>query len=412
MPEDVLQVEERQRLTQYLSEVYEFSSGDPRDRHSLLRTAGLTRFLGGIALNGAPRTVAGDLMERLERFGELPDRPAYHALGSLLSYLLTLGELPREHAAFFAALIVRYSLVNDPAYIRRLRAEHGIAEGAVRPPAGTSPPRADAQTPLDQEGPVADAIRKLGLETVIPAEDNFLDVYLLGGAMYSAQAVCLIEVPPSAKATGFLVGPDLMLTARHVFGDADEVGRAVARFGYVADATGVAQPGRAFKIRPGFVCDSPPDVLDYALLRLEGRPLGDALLEEDLSLMEMVRRGVHRGYLELAPRLIAEGDRVNIIQHPLGGPLKVVMTQNYVVEDMAESSVRYVANTMRGSAGAPVLNERWEVVALHHAGRPYSLAAWEGAERLKGSIIKINEGIPVRAIVEDLRAKGIDGILP
>jgi V8-like Glu-specific endopeptidase len=393
-----------------------------RDRYALLRMAGLKRFLAGTELTGVPRTVAGELIDKLEGFGDLPDRPKYHALGALLSHLLTLGELPRADAAFFAGLIVRYSLVADLVYIDKLRSEYDIAGDLVRKPAperaalsvavGARPHWSSPHLPLDQDGSAASAIRKLGLEAVIPSEDNFLDIHLLSKATYSAQAVARVEFEGEPRGTAFLVGPDLVLTAQHTLEGPDAVKGAVIRFGYVLDAAGVVQEGRAFKLRPDFYYASPWNELGYALVRLEGEPLKDVSRDEDLSIMEMVRRGVHRGYLELAPQLIAEYERVNIIQHPLGGPMKVVMTQNRVIGDMSESRVRYVANTMPGSSGAPVFNQRWDVVALHYAGRRHSLESWPGAEMFKGSTVKVNEGIPVRAILEDMRAKGIDRYLP
>jgi endonuclease G len=75
--------------------------------------------------------------------------------------------------------------------------------------------------------------------------------------------------------------------------------------------------------------------------------------------------------------------------------------------------LQYVADTMDGSSGSPVFNQNWEVVALHHSGAPHppddlpSLAkkAWKGKFR-------VNEGIPIRAILDDLRAKGLDRQLP
>jgi hypothetical protein len=122
--------------------------------------------------------------------------------------------------------------------------------------------------------------------------------------------------------------------------------------------------------------------------------------------------GKHRGYLVLASGIFPKHFRVNIIQHPDGKPMKVVLTQNYVVHS-TESRVQYVADTMGGSSGSPVFNQKWEVVALHHSGSPYppeSLAAaakkaWKGRYR-------VNEGIPMRAILKDFEDKGITRFLP
>ena len=68
------------------------------------------------------------------------------------------------------------------------------------------------------------------------------------------------------------------------------------------------------------------------------------------------RRGRHRGYLLVSPAKIVEHERVNIIQHPNGNPQKVVLTQNYVLADMSADRVHYLADTLPGSSGSPVLS--------------------------------------------------------
>ncbi|MBC8444747.1 MAG: trypsin-like peptidase domain-containing protein [Chloroflexi bacterium] len=410
-----LKVEERQRLTGIVAGLYDFTDLGPRGRRELLRQAGLARFVSGIDLTGTPRVVAGDLVGRLEDYGELPDRPGYHALGALLSYLLTLGELPREQASFIAGLIAKYSLVDDPAYIDRLYEEYGLTEVPIRPMVAAIPkaPLTVAAEP-DFEVALTDATDVDGLEQVIHDESNFLDIHSLYGAIYSAQAVCLIEVPEGIKVgTGFLIGPDLVLTNQHVLQNVNYLESAVARFGYMEDATGVAQPGRVHRFQPGFYYSSPPEALDYALVRLEDAPLKGSATTDELSMVEMVRLGKHRGYLALAPRFIIDRERVNIVQHPDCDPMKVVMTQNYVAGDMSETRLQYVADTMGGSSGSPVLNQKWEVVALHHSGKPYPpeavtasmKKAWKGR-------LRVNEGIPMKAILADLQAKKAMRYLP
>lgn len=151
MPQTVLRPEERQRLTnQIMTGLYEFSGGSPRDRRVLLEQAGLQKFLGGLQLDGLPRTVAGLIVGRLEEHGFLVERPNYHALGALLSYLLTLGDLGQKDARFVAELIVKYGLVRDPNYISELRATYQITTTAqpVELPA-YQPPQPGVRLPVD-----------------------------------------------------------------------------------------------------------------------------------------------------------------------------------------------------------------------------------------------------------------------
>src|SRR5262249_27508306 len=93
---------------------------------------------------------------------------------------------------------------------------------------------------------------------------------------------------------------------------------------------------------------------------------------------------------------VAVGDQVYIIQHPFGGPKKFNLTLNKVT-DVDDRTVRYLTTTTAGSSGAPVFNDRWQVVALHHA-------AGVGADG--GSLIR-NEGIRIERIVTALRRKGL-----
>ena len=209
---------------------------------------------------------------------------------------------------------------------------------------------------------------------------------------------------------------DKLLTNQHILKEKGYLEDAVARFGYEVDSSGVVQGGKVIGFDPNFYYSRPAEELDYALVSLVKEPLthpssGDDL--QDKTKAELVLMGKHRGYLSLAPRLIVEYDRVNIIQHPDGDPMKVVMTQNYVVLDMANSRVQYVADTMPGSSGAPVFNQKWDVVALHHSGGPYPSEmivdtlkkAWKGRFR-------VNEGIPMRAILHDFKDRGLDRYLP
>ncbi|TMC17527.1 MAG: trypsin-like peptidase domain-containing protein [Chloroflexi bacterium] len=234
--------------------------------------------------------------------------------------------------------------------------------------------------------------------------------------------VCQIEhrvganIEEKAIGTDFLIGPDLLLTNQHVVADRKHLSEIVARFGYQADGNGVPLPGREVPFQPDFYFSSDSSSLDYALLRLQDEPLKHIAVRSDagyLSYLDWILQGKHRGYLVLAERFIKEQDRLNVLQHPDGKPMKCVLTQNHVVIDMTETRVQYVADTMNGSSGSPVFNQNWEVVALHHSGKPYPpdstkdvpKKAWKGHFR-------VNEGIPIRAILKDFREKGLDRYLP
>ena len=415
----MLDVEEKQKLSTIISKLYDFTDLGVRGRRVFIQdTAGLGRFIPAIDLTGPSRPIAFYLVGILEGFGQLPERPTYHSLGALLDAMLTLGELNSEDSAFVAGLIVRYSLVADLDYLDRLRNQYNLTEEVIRqPPAEVIPPRSKTVTTTDEPQFDTKIDDEEVLETIINSEDNFLDIHLLYGALYCARAVGRIEIPSgTALGTGFLVGPDLLLTNQHVLTDKEYLEHAVVRFDYVTDASGVvAREGRVVHMLPDFYFSSPADELDYALVRLKEKPLEDLTKQSGLatkSLEELVLMGKHRGYLVLAPGIFPKHSRVNIVQHPDGNPLKVVLTQNYVIHSN-DKRVQYVADTMEGSSGSPVFNQRWEVVALHHSGSPYppdslvatAKKAWKGRYRS-------NEGISIRAILKDFDDKGITRFLP
>lgn len=118
----MLTSEDQQELIHIIENLYDFIDGGIRARRLLLARADLHQFVSRIDLSGPSDIVAQDIVDRLERKGYLsPEHPHYHALGALLSSLLKRSDLPPDQARFLASLIVRYSLVLDPAYINKLR---------------------------------------------------------------------------------------------------------------------------------------------------------------------------------------------------------------------------------------------------------------------------------------------------
>lgn len=195
--------------------------------------------------------------------------------------------------------------------------------------------------------------------------------------------VCRIENGPAEPlGTGFLVGPDLVLTNHHVIEPLAEA-RAPAlacRFDYLADPSGVEVRGGVVEPvaadwlvasrphDPGDVILAPaapdPANLDFALLRL-ARPAGS-----------LPRRGDEapdnpaRGWVAVdATRRLAAGEDIYILQHPLGAPLKLGRGR---ISDLPFGGrrLRYDATTEPGSSGAPVLGHDLTLAALHHVGDP------------------------------------------
>jgi hypothetical protein len=224
--------------------------------------------------------------------------------------------------------------------------------------------------------------------------------------------VCSIEGIAGGGGTGFLVGPDLVLTNHHVV--APVIDERVAptavrlRFDYKKDREGSevrpgtivglhperwlldSSPHSAVDVQPGAVGRPGPDELDYAVLILD-RPLGD-------DPGRALPGGARRGWIPfpaVAP-LLGSGALAVILQHPNGRSLTIAFDTLLGVDDgQARTRVRYKIDTDNGSSGSPVFDLQWNLVALHHSGDPdYARDA------------EYNEGIPIDTIAALLRTRG------
>jgi V8-like Glu-specific endopeptidase len=180
--------------------------------------------------------------------------------------------------------------------------------------------------------------------------------------------------------TGFLVDgrtlhptlpPVVMLTAAHVMPEGISPKDTILNFRGLEDAD-----GQGVRVRR-VLWSSPPAALDATILELEQLPDGVSVCP-------------------LAPRMpLLEAhplERVYVIGHPLGRlDVQLSIADNHLL-DYDDTKVHYRAPTEPGSAGSPVFNRRWAVIALHHSGS-------FDMPRLHGSgTYSANEGIRVDQI--------------
>jgi V8-like Glu-specific endopeptidase len=199
--------------------------------------------------------------------------------------------------------------------------------------------------------------------------------------------VCRVETR-SSMGTGFLVGPDLLITNYHVMKDVianpASASSVVLRFDYKQlSSGGVVNPGTEYRLASkNWLVDSSPysqvdlladpgdqtpssDELDYALLRLDSEA-GDELVAGAKADKDTPKRDWLRPLTTYAFPL---NGPILIVQHPEGKPLKLALdTKSILGCNSNNTRVRYVTNTERGSSGSPVFNENWDLVALHHSG--------------------------------------------
>jgi V8-like Glu-specific endopeptidase len=271
-------------------------------------------------------------------------------------------------------------------------------------------------------------------ESVVKPKLGFLDFRAFVKNLADVEgriARVAVETSSGTKyGTGFLVGPDALLTNYHVVMaaiDAKLAGDTVAGQAVsilfddkvMANNTKVCD-GTPYKLASGdrwlidhspySAMDGKPDPtsgapdsseLDYALLRLAESAALDPVGGERFA----GPGGTSRGFVKIGDgghdQDYAAGRPLFIVQHPDGGSLKLALdTEGMIGPNSNKTRVRYKVNTLGGSSGSPCFNADFQVIALHHSGDPRTKASAE-----------YNEGIPLRAIRALLKSRRKDGEL-
>lgn len=243
-----------------------------------------------------------------------------------------------------------------------------------------------------------DVVELQQLHAVDPRDFHFMKL---------SRRVCLIERDDAATATGFLVGPDLMLTAAHalrgtagIFADPATVTIKFDHFVWNR-RTGTLATGDQCRLRyipftnqPDVVASSlkvdpkssrlyGDNELDYVLVRLD-RPIGLSFLPYSNRI-----RGWNNCSRADAPAL----DHVIVVQHPLGELLQ--FADGFIGLDRHDPEhpqfFRYKSFTLNGSSGAPMHDKRGRIVGMHIGERAASQQF----------------GVSFQAIFEDLRKEGV-----
>jgi endonuclease G len=202
---------------------------------------------------------------------------------------------------------------------------------------------------------------KVELERLLGTND-LVDEFYLERALVAAHPVCRISIrAPSGHergcATGFMVSPRLLLTNEHVFGSADEAAPSIVEFNYRFDIAGSPDQSYRFQLRPDLFFFN-NEGLDFALVAVETQSI-----DEGVALGTF---GYHRLINQTGKVLIKEW--MTIIQHPAGARRQYAIRENQLIENQDPDVLWYMSDTAQGSSGAPVFNDSFQVVALHHAG--------------------------------------------
>lgn len=203
------------------------------------------------------------------------------------------------------------------------------------------------------------------------------------GQVESEWRVCRIDRYNDGCGTGVLVGPDLVLTNYHVMkklldAPAERAAWSV-RFDHKLAENGTdILSGITVELAEEWDVDHAPfsphdlvadpqgeptaDELDFALVRL-ARAVGD----EPLSPKSEQARGFVR--LRATAVDFVATKMVAILQHPKARPMKLALGMSEkLVLNAAKNRVRHGIPTEEGSSGAPLFDQAWNLIALHHAG--------------------------------------------
>ncbi len=244
-------------------------------------------------------------------------------------------------------------------------------------------------SPKIQLGQGGDAIANVdarsssaGLQKIISANNPTFDINVWRTRLADVEVrVCRIDIANRGMGTGFLVGPDTVLTNYHVV-ESIITGKKPASalsclFDYKVLSDNTQNPGIRVQLNAaqGILAYAPYSAAEKAGKPEEGPPPTED--ELDFALLRLERRfaeepaGSGRG-CEKLPSYPAEFTKdmgIIIAQHPSGVPMKLAIDTQSVISS-TNTRVRYKTNTEGGSSGSPVFDMMFTLCALHHYGDP------------------------------------------
>jgi len=178
-------------------------------------------------------------------------------------------------------------------------------------------------------------------------------------AARAERMICEIRDGDQHRGTGFLIGDDLVVTARHVFDDC----REPSRVRFVFDALTLL--GCTFD--PGVTVSLAAVSLDRANKVLKNKALDVVVLRTDSNVGSMLL-GVNpqpRSWFQLPDLTITDGQLISLVHRPRIGCYEMSPGVFNSQESSGESFL-YDADSDSGSSGAPVFDLlTWDILGVH-----------------------------------------------
>lgn len=220
--------------------------------------------------------------------------------------------------------------------------------------------------------------QRLRQGVIVGESNDLLPIAFLQQGLTCARGVALLREDGIPKGSGFLTHGGLLVTCHHLLPQPPAQERVTVQFGWQRTETGELAEGVSYHLdAQRFFLTSPTDELDCTVIAL-GEPVNGGELPQPIALND--RNDKH-----------ALGISLNLIHHPGGAPQQLTLRDNRLLA-RHQQLLHYTADTDSGSSGAPVLNDGWQLVALHHGGVE-SDDGW------------VNEGIRISAIIDWLKGQ-------
>lgn len=204
----------------------------------------------------------------------------------------------------------------------------------------------DANGTFDQETPGAPGIPS-SVEKIMGGQSTLLPISFLELGLRRAACVGRIS-SPRGLGTGFLAEGDFVITNHHVISSPEDAAQSTIQFNF--------QEGPDGSLLQYETCPFRPD-LCFA-----------TTVADDLTVIG-IQQGLSAiwGHIEVSDTPIKSIHRVNIIQHPGGGPKQIALYHN-IVSHLDDHRIQYYTDTLPGSSGSPLFDDSWRLVGVHRAG--------------------------------------------